>query len=194
VARTREFDLEAAVEGAMGAFRRKGYEGTSVQDLVDATGVGRGSLYAAFGSKEGLYRAAVDRYRERFATPLVEVLRRGDEPVREVVRAALTGVVDDIVRDGNRQSCLIVSAATERVRHDTETARRVSATTQELEDALTEVVGRGQAAGEISGARDARDVARFLVMTMQGLKVLGSIDPDRARLTAAAEVALGCLG
>jgi TetR/AcrR family transcriptional repressor of nem operon len=62
MARTREFDTEAAVERAMRVFWCKGYEATSISDLVEATGVQRGSLYAAFGSKQGLYHAALDRY------------------------------------------------------------------------------------------------------------------------------------
>ncbi|SNT55375.1 TetR/AcrR family transcriptional regulator, transcriptional repressor for nem operon [Asanoa hainanensis] len=63
MARTREFDLDTAVDAAMGVFRAKGYEGASMRDLAEATNLGSGSLYAAFGSKEGLYLAALDRYR-----------------------------------------------------------------------------------------------------------------------------------
>jgi TetR/AcrR family transcriptional repressor of nem operon len=90
MARVREFDTEAAVEAAMQVFWCRGYEATSVQDLVDATGVGRGSLYAAFGSKEGLYLAALDRYREQLAAPMLDAVRSG-KPVRTVVRDVLLG-------------------------------------------------------------------------------------------------------
>src|SRR5690242_17595534 len=128
----------------MSAFRRKGYEGTSVQDLVDATGLGRGSLYAAFGSKEGLYRAVLDRYRERYALPLVDLLR-GGTPARELVRDILVDLVETILRDGREQTCLIVGAATERLRHDPEVAARVGATTSLLEDELTEAITAARA-------------------------------------------------
>jgi TetR/AcrR family transcriptional repressor of nem operon len=64
MARLREFDTDAAVDAAVEVFRTRGYDATSIQDLVDATGVGRGSLYAAFDSKEGIYRAALERYRD----------------------------------------------------------------------------------------------------------------------------------
>lgn len=175
------------------AFRQHGYEGTSIQDLVEATGVGRGSLYAAFGNKEGLYLAAVDRYREQYVTPLIELLHDGST-AREVVREVLVARIDDIVRDGSRLACLIVSAAMERVGDDPETARRVRTTTNSLEDALTEVIAAGQAAGELDGQRDARDLARFVVTMMQGLRVMGAITPDRRSLMAAAEVAVAALG
>lgn len=193
MARIREFDTEAAVDAAMNAFRRKGYEGTSVQDLVDATGVGRGSLYAAFGSKEGLYLAALDRYRLMYAAPLVDILRCG-APARELLREVLVGVVDEVVRDGSRRACLIVGASAERVAHDPKVAAHLRSTTSSLEDALSEVVAEAQAQGQLGSARDARDVARFLLSVMQGLRVMGSINPDRRALMASAEVALDSLG
>lgn len=192
MARIREFDADAATEAAMVAFREHGFDGTSIQDLVDATGVGRGSLYAAFGSKEGLYLAAVDRYRERYAVPLVALLHCGG-PVHDLIRQVMVDIVDEIVRDGNRLACLVVSAATERVRHDDQVGERVLALTGSLEDALTDVIAEAQARGEIPVNRDPRDQARFLVMTMQGIRVMGAIDPDRAHLMASVDVALSCL-
>ncbi|MER7811926.1 TetR/AcrR family transcriptional regulator [Streptomyces sp900116325] len=193
MARIREFDTERAVEAAMNAFRRNGYDGTSIQDLVDATGVGRGSLYAAFGSKEGLYLVAMDRYREYYALPLVEVLRDG-APGRELLRAVLVAAVDEVVRDGSRQACLIVGAAVGRVAHDPQVAAHVQSTTELLEDALYQVIAEAQADGQLSGKRDARDLARYLVVTMHGLRVMGAMNPDRASLMAVAEIALDALG
>ncbi|WP_371794737.1 TetR/AcrR family transcriptional regulator [Streptomyces sp. NBC_01718] len=193
MARIREFDTEEAVEAAMNAFRRNGYDGTSIQDLVDATGVGRGSLYAAFGSKEGLYLVAMDRYREYYALPLVEALRDG-APGRELLRAVLVAAVDEIVRDGSRQACLIVGAAVGRVAHDPQVAAHVQSTTELLEDALYQVIAEAQADGQLSDKRDARDLARYLVMTTHGLRVMGAMNPDRASLMAVAEIALDALG
>ncbi len=192
MARTREFDTAAAVEAAMEAFRRSGYEGTSIQDLVDATGVGRGSLYAAFGSKEGLYRAALDLYHRHYAEPLVRLLH-GGTPAKELLREVMTGVVDTVARDGNRRACLIVGAATERARHDAKVGERLRATIDTLESELFEVIVRAQASGEIPGRHSATDLARFLVTGMQGLRVMAAITPDRAALMASAEVALACL-
>ncbi|NUR84214.1 MAG: helix-turn-helix transcriptional regulator, partial [Nonomuraea sp.] len=84
MARTREFDTDAAVERAMDVFWSRGYAATSIQDLVEATGVGRGSLYAAFGSKEGLYEAALLRYAARSGADRTRRLTRA-APVREVL-------------------------------------------------------------------------------------------------------------
>ncbi|MFI8004731.1 TetR/AcrR family transcriptional regulator [Streptomyces sp. NPDC086010] len=189
MARLREFDTEAAVEASMNAFCQNGYEGTSIQDLVEATEVGRGSLYAAFGSKEGLYLAAMDRYRERYAVPLIEILR-GGAPVRDLLRAVLVGTVDEVVRDGSRHACMLVGAVTERIARDPKVAAHVHDTTSSLEDALFEVIVEAQDQGQLSKDRDARDLARFLMTFMQGLRVSGTIDGDRGALMATVEVAL----
>src|ERR1700709_867656 len=96
--RIREFDTDAAIEAALVTFRDTGYEGTSIQALVEATGVGRGSLYAAFGSKDGLSLQALDRYRENYADPLIALLGT-EAPALELIREILIGLIDEIVRD-----------------------------------------------------------------------------------------------
>ncbi|MER5405749.1 TetR/AcrR family transcriptional regulator [Streptomyces sp. NPDC002769] len=176
----------------MNAFQCNGYDGTSIQDLVEATGVGRGSLYAAFGSKEGLYLAAMDRYRDRYALPLVEILRQG-APGRELLHSVLVAAIDDIVRDGSRRACLIVGAVVGRTAYDPQVTAHVQSTTELLEDALYQVVAEAQADGQLSDKRDARDLARYLIMTMHGLRVMGAMNPDRASLMAIAETALDAL-
>ena len=193
MARTREFDVDAAVSAAMEAFRRTGYEGTSMRDLAEATGLGSGSIYAAFGSKEGLYLAALDLYRQRYALPLIDLLRSGND-AREVIREVFVGSVDEIAEDGTRQACLIVAAAMERARDDAQVAARLRSTTQALELALFDVIAEGQVRGQLPADRSAADLAGFLVAGLQGLRVMGAINPDRASLMRSAEVALTCLG
>jgi TetR/AcrR family transcriptional repressor of nem operon len=192
MARTREFDTEAAVEAAMSVFREKGFEGASVQDLVDATEVGRGSLYGAFGSKEGLYLAALDRYRERYAEPLAEMLT-AQMPARRLVREVMAGVVDEIVRDGDRQACLIVAGSMELAHRDAGVRTRLRGTIESLEEALDALIRRGQAVGELPAGLSAADTARFLVMCLQGLRVVGAVRPDRASLMATVETAMRAL-
>jgi TetR/AcrR family transcriptional repressor of nem operon len=192
MARTREFDTAKAVDAAMTAFRNRGYEGTSVEDLVEATGVGRGSLYAAFGSKDSLYLAAVDLYRERYAVPLVASLQ-GGTVVRELIREVFVGVVDEILGAGQRLACLVVSASMERARHDPAVARQLQDTIGSIEQAFFEVIVRAQSDGQLPDRRSALDLARFLVMSLQGLRVIGAVTPDRRVLMSSVDVILSCL-
>src|ERR1700712_4644898 len=190
--RVREFDTDAAVEAALVAFRHSGFAGTSIQDLVDATGVGRGSLYGAFGNKDGLYLAAIDRYRQTYSDPLIALLGT-TAPVRELIREIFVGLVDEIVKDGVRLACLIVSAATERLHQDIQVAKRIRSTTQALEDAFTTLIARAQSDGQISNGGEPRHHARLLVMATHGLRVSGAINPDRDWLMSVVEEVLGCL-
>ncbi len=192
MARTREFDTDAALRRATEVFWCRGYEGTSIADVVDATGVQRGSLYAAFGSKEGLYHAVLDRYREESTRPLLDALAAGAD-VRALIRDLLHGLVQHAVDDPDRKGCLIVNAAVERLAHDQGVSRRVSASVRAMEDALTAALTAAQERGQLAATKDPRSLARFLVVTVQGVRVLGVMEPDRRALTDAVEVALGCL-
>src|ERR1700709_331625 len=106
MARNRSFDLESTVAAASEVFRREGYAGASMRDLSQATGLGSGSLYAAFGSKDGLYLAALDQYREKYAHALIEQLSEEPDPA-VAIRGAFTASVDLMVDDARSRSCLI---------------------------------------------------------------------------------------
>ena len=192
MARSREFDTGKAVDAAIELFRRRGFEGVSIQEIVAATGVGRGSLYGAFGSKEGIYHAALEKYRAAYADPLTELLAC-DAPARDLIRQVLTGLVDEIVGDRSQHACLVVSAAVEMAGRDAEVAGRLRSTTRQLEDGFTALLSRAQREGEITLAGTPRDLARFIMMTIHGLRVLGAISPDRRSLMSTVEVVLAAL-
>lgn len=187
MARTREFDTEQVLAAAVSAFRTHGFAGTSVQDLVEVTGIGRGSLYGAFGDKEGLYLAALDRYRADFASPLLALLD-SPEPPQRLVREILVGLVDEIVRDGTRQACLIVSAATELVARDAAVASRVRETLDLLEDTFATLLGRIDPPPD-----DPRAAARLLITVVNGLRVGGSVRPERRWLMSSVDLAVRAL-
>ena len=76
MAGVKQFDQDVLLDQAMAVFWRNGYQGTSIQDLVEATGVNRGSLYATFGDKCGLFLAVLDHYGKRIGRPMMEALNR----------------------------------------------------------------------------------------------------------------------
>src|SRR3954447_5416059 len=110
MARTRDFDIDTAIDRAMHEFWRKGYEGTSLTDLTAAMGINRPSLYAAFGNKEGLFRRVVERY---VAGPGQRVHAALEAPsAREAVERLLE-VYCDVPSDTSErpQGCLLVQGA-----------------------------------------------------------------------------------
>ncbi len=211
--RTREFDPEAAVGAAMELFWEKGYEATSIDDLVARLGVGRGSLYAAFGSKHALYLRALDRYRCEHMAGVMAALDDPDVALLPALARLFDALIDEAVGLGARgpgarphqgapagtgrhaapRGCFMVNATTERAACDPAVATRVRDNLRTMEAAFERAVRRAQARGEVPAGRDARAVARFVAMAVQGLRVAGTANPDRAALRDMVDVTLAAL-
>ncbi|WP_084957884.1 TetR/AcrR family transcriptional regulator [Thermoactinospora rubra] len=192
MARTREFDTDAAVERAMEVFWRKGYAATSIQDLVEATGVGRGSLYAAFGSKDGLYEAALERYARQSTGRAAAALER-DAPVREVLRELMLGMVDETVLDPQRRGCLVTNTAVERLPADRTAGRVVGDALDALTRSIRRALCRARERGELRADADVTAMADFVVTALQGIRVQGKAGADRRRLADVVDLALSVL-
>ncbi|MGI5158557.1 TetR/AcrR family transcriptional regulator [Microbispora sp. CA-102843] len=191
MARTREFDTEAAVSRAMELFWTRGYEATSVRDLAQHLGIGQGSLYAAFGDKDGLYRAALEHYRTTLAAAALCSLEEGAD-ARAAIRTLLTERIRIAVRSGG-QGCLAVNAVCERLPQDAATRRTVRDMQDASREALTEVLRAAMERGEIAARHDPHTVAAFLVTFLNGLLVSSKVTPDASALEPLVEVALTAL-
>ena len=193
MARTKEFDPDAALQSALELFWRRGYEATSMADLVEHLGIGRASIYATFGNKHELYLKALDRYGEsRDARMLRELSQAG--PALPVVRALVRRFATEAADDSCRLTgCLVTNTAAELAPHDTAAARRVELSWDHLETLMHSALVRAQAQGELAEGRDPRALARMLLVLMQGLRVVGKASGNPARVRDAAEQALGLL-
>jgi len=192
MARPREFDVDAALERAMQVFWAKGYESTSLDDLCAATGLGRSSLYAAFGDKHGLYLRALDRYEEGSAVRINDALTR-PVPVREAIAGFVHHLIDEIVAGPGRRGCFIGNCAAELARDDREAAARVRRSLERIETAFRDALRRAKARGEIAPSADVGALARFFTAGIQGLRLVGKANPDRAALDDIAGVMLRAL-
>lgn len=171
--RPRGFDPDRVVDAAMVAFWDRGYAATSAQDLVDSTGLGRGSLYNAFTGKHELFLEALRRYDSEWATRQIAVLD-GDGPVRARLRTVLMTVVDE--ESGAvaaHRGCLAVNAAIELAGHDPEVTARVRRIFGRMEQGMRAALERAVREGEIGADRDPAALARYLLNAMYGLRVLG---------------------
>jgi len=193
VARTKEFDPEAALRAALELFWERGYAATSMADLVERTGVARASIYATFGGKRELYLKALDRYGELTDPGLLAGLSQPG-PVLPAVRALVERYAREAAGDGGRRGCFVVNTAVELAPRDPLAARRVQANWDFLETALTSALMRAQAQGELAEGSDPRALGRFLLVLMQGLRVMGKAATEPDRLRDAAAQALAVLG
>ncbi|MEU1364661.1 TetR/AcrR family transcriptional regulator [Streptomyces sp. NPDC005803] len=193
MARTKEFDPDAALQSALELFWRCGYEATSIADLVEHLGIGRASIYATFGNKHELYLKAMDRYAEGHDPLLLTELSQPG-PALPAVRAVVRRFASEAASpDGRLHGCLITNTAAERAPHDPAAARRVEASWEHLETLLQSALVRAGAQGELPEDRDPRALARMLLVLLQGVRVVGKASSDPARVRDAAEQALTLL-
>ncbi|MFF1695180.1 TetR/AcrR family transcriptional regulator [Streptomyces sp. NPDC058257] len=196
MARPRTFDEERALDAAMRAFWSNGYEATSTQDLCDATGLGRSSIYNTFSSKHELFQRALARYMDSMTSIQVEILEDTERPPMERIRALFTRVVDsefECREDGHSIGCLTVNTTVELAGRDPEAAEMLARDLAVRLAAISAVIRAGQSGGDITSTRDATDLARFLNAIIGGMRISAQGGADRATLTAIAETALDAL-
>jgi len=192
MARTKAFDRDSVVDKAIQVFWDKGYEATSVQDLVDAMGINRGSIYDTFGDKSGLFQITIERYmRGSPASKLVAEVETA-EP-RRAIESFFRTLVEDSCAPGGHRGCFLTNTLTELCSCDAAMAERIKRSLTQVENTLYALIRRGQETGDIAPWRDARAVARSLVATVQGIKALSKVNPGRETLNDITEVALGNL-
>jgi len=192
MARTKEFDPAAALGAALDLFWRRGYEATSMADLVEHLGIARASIYATFGSKHELYLRALRHYGETRDAALLEELSQPG-PALTGVRALVRRFAAEAAGDQQHRGCFVTNTAVELAPHDTAAARRVEASWDHLEAGLTSALLRARAQGELPEGRDPRQLARMLLVLLQGIRVVGKAGGDADRARDAAEQALTLL-
>lgn len=193
MARPKAFDREVALEQAMYTFWCRGYEATSMQDLVDAMGINRQSLYDTFGDKHELYLEALERYRcgegIAFLYPLDD-----QKPIRQRLERMFDLLIEDSVSDKDRKGCFIANATLERANQDKAVKRFVEANFDQSVAKFETVFSEAQRKGELSKDKSAKSLAVFTMNAIAGLRVTAKVTPDRAMLTSIVKTMLASLG
>ncbi len=171
----------------MRAFWESGYEATSTQDLCEATGLGRSSVYNAFTGKRELFTRALRRYMGQKNAELFELLER-DLPIREKVRVLLRAVAEGV--PGEPPGCLVVNSMVELAPRDPEIAELLRRDQERRLEALRAAIGLAKARGELGPVKDPAALAQFVVATVSGMRVVARAGGDRAALEAIAATAL----
>jgi TetR/AcrR family transcriptional repressor of nem operon len=191
MARPREFDEDKVLASAMQCFWERGYEATSMRDLIDKTGLTGASLYNAFGDKRALYQTALDRYVDQ---SVADRIRRCEKlPPLEALRRFFEEIIARSVNDPNRKGCMLVNAALEVAQHDAEFRRSIASVLAQIEAFFRKCIHAGQAEGSITRSQHADDLARHLLGIVLGLRVLARVRPDRTLLEGVVRPALALL-
>ncbi len=192
MARPKAFDRDQALQGALGIFRAKGFEATSIQDLVDGTGINRQSLYDTFGDKEALYHEALERYRTE-GPPSVFSALEGPLPLRRAVALLFEGVITYLLSPEG-QPCFLAHAALARAGEDSLTATSVQMGYKDSLRRWEARFRRAQAEGELGSHHDPSALALVFQTALHGLQVTARSGARRADLDAIARVTLSVLG
>nr|WP_314576587.1 TetR/AcrR family transcriptional regulator [uncultured Pseudomonas sp.] len=189
--RPRQFNLKDAARDAMNVFWERGYEGASLPDLIQGTGLSRGSLYKAFGDKKGLLLAALDIYMSEGLKTTADILSQPGA-VKDAVRQSLMRHAYACAGEAGKRGCLVVAMTSELAAHDADIAQLTGRMFRRTQQLYASAIIRGQAAGEFKDG-DEQAKARFLVGHIQGMRVLGKTGVSEADMIALVDTALSIL-
>lgn len=170
MARPKSYDPEAALDAAVCVFWEKGYGDTSIQDLVDGTGVQRYGLYETYGDKHGLFIAALRRYERVWVSQVIGDLESEDASLPQIL-----GMFDRLKHYGDDESspagCLLCNTATELGRADRSVAGVVEGYVERLQQGFGAALRRARERGEVDRDLDPESTAVYLAGLVLGVSV-----------------------
>jgi TetR/AcrR family transcriptional repressor of nem operon len=189
--RPANFDQTEMLETIQSVFWDNGYSATSLDEIMSSTGLGKGSLYGAYGNKQEMYLLAFTDYCEWAIQDIRERLRGSDEDaivrLRKYVRTAAKGAA------GSRRGCMLAKATAELAGRFPEVDKVIETTFAALEREILQCVRQAQRAGDIDQDRDARTIAVTLLAVLRGMDALGKAGVSSASLALVAQGALDLL-
>ena len=175
------FDRDLVMENVMELFWKKGYNGTSMQDLVDVTGLNRSSFYNSFGDKFSLYEEALKKYQIQQNKLLQESFTEAKSPKQAII-SLFRGISDDI-RSGNSKGCMLTNCTSELSWEDERVKNFLIDNKDKVVELFSTLIRSSQEKGEIGLDKNAETLALFLFTSLQGLRVTSMIEPNLEAVT-----------
>jgi TetR/AcrR family transcriptional regulator, copper-responsive repressor len=184
--RPRQYDPERALTQAAEVFWKKGYAGTSLDDLAAATGMNRPSLYAAFGDKRDLYLLTLQRYRDQSRAIGTQIIA-DDPPLRVFLRRFYEEALDIYLLSGDdARGCYSISTATAQATTDPAVRAFLADSIRGTDAFLTVRIGKARDRGEIATDADPAALAQLATATLHTIAVRSRVGTARKELTALA--------
>jgi AcrR family transcriptional regulator len=188
--RPSRFDRAQAVERAMELFWERGYEGATLEDLQAAMGgISPPSFYHAFGSKEALFKEAVDLYVATIGAPTLRALQAGTS-ARDSVEAMLRLTADSVCQPGKPHGCMLVLGATNCAPASKGAQDYVQAIRRRAPEVIKDRLKRAVAEGDLAPGVDTGAIAAFYATVIHGLGIRAGDGTPRAALMAAVDGAM----
>ena len=188
--RPKQFDRGTALSKALNLFWRHGYEATSLADLVEATGAKAPTLYAEFGNKEGLFRAAVEHYLKNFYEKSSCLLSRTDLSVEDTVGRYLRAIVELFTDCDTPSGCFMISASSGMSSSSADIAEMLRARHLSQERTMFEYFEKKKESGDLTAVTDSALLAKYLACTIQGFSVQARDGASSAELNRLIDVVM----
>lgn len=178
MARTKAFCEDKVLNNAVHLFWGKGYNATSMQDLVDKLGINRSSMYDTYGDKRQLYIAALKQYRDKWASKVIELLDASTD-AKATIKKMFDVTIHESLHDEERKGCFMLNACIELSPDDTEVAAIVEENIQDVQKALARLIKRGQDAHDINTTHTPLALAHFISNAINGIRVAARLGGDK---------------
>jgi TetR/AcrR family transcriptional repressor of nem operon len=191
MARPKQYKYEAVLEKAMDLFWAKGYNGTSIQDLVEHLKLSKASMYEAFDDKHGLFMATLKNYRKRLQNNLQ--LLQEIPSAKAALEISFESIIAEVTDHRHRRGAYLTNTAIEMAPHDKEVEKWVNDCMNDIEESYKKLLRKAIEKGEISASIDVDKTAYFFTNTQQGIMVYSKVKQDKPKLQAIVKEALKIL-
>jgi AcrR family transcriptional regulator len=193
IGRPREFDTDQALEAAMHKFWSKGYEATSLQDLLEVMNLSKSSFYETFGSKHQLFEQCLTRYVESLVKHMKEDLRR-TKTGRKYIEGLFYALTDETSTTREKCGCMMVNTTNELAHRDTIIGKLITNGTASLMGVFLDAVKRAQQEGGLPKNKNPEMLANYFVSSLMGLKTMVKGGADAKTVKDIIGVVLAALG
>ncbi len=190
MARPREFDTQTAVDQALSVFRKQGYKGSSLHDLIRAMGISKSSFYETFGSKSELFLTTLARFHKteaiyQFTDPNIDI------PAKTLIASMFRQLTDSVIN--GKGGCMFGASAIEFSGTDPKVTAQIANGINQLEQVFYQMLMREQKNGRLSAQHNIRTSARQLTATFYGLQVMANANLNQEVLDEIASNAVAML-
>ncbi len=192
MARIREFNEVQVLEKARDIFWKKGYNATSMKDLVDGLGISRSSMYETYGDKEALFYKALEAYKIDEADSMVEMLMKSKTPLKEI-QNVFSYTINSSIADKDKKGCFMVNTVVELSPTNKKVGGLTCANTKQLENAFAHLLEVGQEKGEINRRHTPKQQAKFIYNSIIGMRVAAKNGADKKSLSDIATLTLAAI-
>ena len=181
MAKTAKFDRQEVIDKATNLYWKKGFHATSMRNLQDEIDLRPGSIYSAFGSKDGLFKEALRNYTDMGLAQMQSFAEQNKSPI-DTLKAFVKAQVIDTQTDAPNGMCMLSKTLGELTEENQELIDVTKNHLGEIADEMVVLIEQAKANGEIDKAKDAQELVQHIQIQIAGLRTFAKINSDKQLL------------